>query len=142
MIAAEWVQVVTMLGTNVRDLRTLLGWSQQELADRAVISQGSISRLESGNHGDIPFHSVVVVLRTLGAAANGLNLPLSLAMRSLLTFTEVMTGHAEFISPDPDVASIIRSFTQLSRRQRLVFLRFFHAAAALVREADRQEVAV
>src|SRR3954469_11380232 len=36
------------LGTRIADLRAKLGWTQQELADRAGISRVALSHLEAG----------------------------------------------------------------------------------------------
>jgi predicted transcriptional regulator len=41
--------VAAMISSRqIRAARALLGWSQQELADRAVISVNALARLESG----------------------------------------------------------------------------------------------
>ena len=34
---------------QVKAARSLLGWTQQELADKAVVSQKAVARLEAGN---------------------------------------------------------------------------------------------
>src|SRR4029450_9723236 len=72
MLSAEWQRIVEVIGTTVHELRGLLGWSQQELADRAVTSQGTVSRLEAATVPGVPLHSVVVVLRALAAGADAL----------------------------------------------------------------------
>jgi transcriptional regulator with XRE-family HTH domain len=141
MIAAEWEQIVVALGVNIRELRALIGWSQQQLADRAITSQGTISRLESGKYGDMPFHSVVVVLRTLGTAVTELDLTVSPLLRSLLTFVESITGTVELVEPHPDLMRIVRTFNRMSARQRAAFMRFIGSAAELVVLTDHQEVA-
>src|SRR4030095_14699707 len=56
MLTAEWQRIVEVIGTTVHELRGLLGWSQQELADRAVTSQGTVSRLEAGTGPGGPLH--------------------------------------------------------------------------------------
>lgn len=40
--------VAENLGRRIADLRTKLGWTQQELADRLAISRVAVSHLESG----------------------------------------------------------------------------------------------
>lgn len=52
---------------QIRAARALLGWSQQELADRAVISVAAMKRLEAGS-GD-PRVSTVLAVKT--ALENG-----------------------------------------------------------------------
>jgi transcriptional regulator with XRE-family HTH domain len=43
------VMVVSMItARQIRAARALLGWSQQELADRAIISLNALNRLERG----------------------------------------------------------------------------------------------
>lgn len=47
---------------QIRAARALLGWSQQELADRAILSLNAVKRLE-GSHGD-PRMSTVMAVKT------------------------------------------------------------------------------
>jgi DNA-binding XRE family transcriptional regulator len=51
---ARWRDVMKLLGYHVRRLRDFLQLSQAELAQRAGVSQGAISRVESGRHLDTP----------------------------------------------------------------------------------------
>src|SRR4029453_2344786 len=86
MLSADWQRIVAVIGTTVHELRGLLGWSQQELDDRGVSSEGTVSRLESGTVPAVPLRSVVVVLRALAAGAEELELGVSRPVRALLTF--------------------------------------------------------
>ena len=52
---------------QVRAARALLGWSQQELADRAVVSLTAVKRLEAGL-GDPRVSTVLAVRRALETA--------------------------------------------------------------------------
>lgn len=52
---------------QIRAARALLGWSQQELADRAILSLNAVKRLEGGR-GD-PRMSTVAAVRTALEAA-------------------------------------------------------------------------
>ena len=123
MVADEWNQIVAALGTTVRDVRTLLGWSQQSLADQAVVSQGTISRMERGDCTWIPFHSVVLVLRTLAAGAAAMDLPLSPTAAQLLAFAPSMNGaFTATESPDPDLTYIAQALRRISRPRRVQFL--------------------
>jgi transcriptional regulator with XRE-family HTH domain len=102
--AAEWHELVAMLGMTVRKVRKLLGWSQEELAKQAIVSQGTISRLERGMCDSVPFHSVVVVFRTLAAGAAARQLPLSPTATQLLAFPASLNGDVTAIAaPDADV---------------------------------------
>ncbi len=52
---------------QIRAARALLGWSQQELADRAILSLNAVKRLETG-HGDPRMSTVMAVKTALEAA--------------------------------------------------------------------------
>lgn len=51
---------------QIRAARALLGWSQQELADRAVLSLNAVKRLEAA-HGDPRMSTVSAVKAALEA---------------------------------------------------------------------------
>jgi transcriptional regulator with XRE-family HTH domain len=36
------------LGTTIKELRAIRGWSQSQLADKAGVAQGTVRRLEDG----------------------------------------------------------------------------------------------
>jgi transcriptional regulator with XRE-family HTH domain len=136
VLADEWQDIVTALAITVRDVRRLLGWSQQHLADQAVVSQGAISRLEAG-HSGVPLHTVVVVLRTLAAGAVALNIPLSPTAAHLLAFAPALNGtFAAIQPPDPDLASIVDALEHIPRPDRPAFLRIVRAAAEALRKDD------
>jgi transcriptional regulator with XRE-family HTH domain len=131
MLASEWQQIVTTLGTTVREVRKLLHWTQQELAAHAVVSQGAISRLETGHCAAIPFHSVVVVLRTLATGAERLQIPLSPTAAQLLAFAPSLNGGFRAIAPlDADLAYIAQTLQRIPRPARPHFLAIVRAAAA------------
>lgn len=45
-MAAKWVGTVESLGRRIAKLRAELGWTQQDLADRAAVSRVALSHLE------------------------------------------------------------------------------------------------
>jgi len=51
---------------RVREIRLRMGWSQQELADRAGVSQASIANLESGNTRRVDFDMLDAIAEALG----------------------------------------------------------------------------
>ena len=55
-------------GATVRVVREALGISQRDLAERAGISQGALSNIESGKHGSTP--------ETNRKLADGMGVPL------------------------------------------------------------------
>jgi transcriptional regulator with XRE-family HTH domain len=137
VLADEWREIVSALATTVRQVRKLLGWTQQQLADHAVCSQGAISRLEAGHCANVPFHSVVVVLRTLAAGAAELQVPLSPTAAQLLAFAPSLNGGFHAIEPlDPDFAYIAQTLQHLPPRHRPGFLAIVRAAAAALGDAD------
>ena len=60
----DWSSWLRRLGTSMRDLRESLGLSQEEVASRAGLSQGSVSRFENGRNS----HIGALVILKLGAA--------------------------------------------------------------------------
>jgi|AGTN01.3.fsa_nt_gi Predicted transcriptional regulator with C-terminal CBS domains len=49
---------------QIRAARALLGWSQQDLADKAILSLNAVKRLEAGR-GDPRLSTVMAVKRAL-----------------------------------------------------------------------------
>jgi transcriptional regulator with XRE-family HTH domain len=64
---AEWEAWMRGMGRYTRRLRELAGLSQEQLARRASVSQGAISRLEAGRAVNTP---LIVVMR-INAAMRG-----------------------------------------------------------------------
>ena len=60
----DWCAWLRRLGQSLRELRESLGLSQEELASRAGLSQGSVSRFENGRNT----HIGALVILKLGAA--------------------------------------------------------------------------
>lgn len=52
---------------QIRAARALLGWSQQDLADKAVLSINAVKRLENGQ-GDPKISTVLAVRKALEVA--------------------------------------------------------------------------
>lgn len=53
---------------DLKGARTALGWTQQQLADRAGVTQQTVSRLERGKTDRVMYSSVVRIVRTLRKA--------------------------------------------------------------------------
>lgn len=62
---------VARFGRNVRSLRELAGWSQEELAHRAGITSVQISRVERGA-AEVRLSTVVRLTHAFGGDANAL----------------------------------------------------------------------
>jgi transcriptional regulator with XRE-family HTH domain len=136
MAADDWNAIVLTLGTTVRDVRKLLGWTQQYVADHAGISQGLISRLERGESAAIPFHSVVVVLRTLAAGADAMHLRLSPIAQQLLSFAHMNGTLMTIDLPETDLAAIAQALRRIPRPRRAAFLSIVRAAAVALGDED------
>jgi transcriptional regulator with XRE-family HTH domain len=132
----EWKRIVVNLASTVKQLRTLLGWSQQKLADRAVTSQGLISRMEAGQAADVPFHSVVVVVRTLAMGMAAIEVPLSPSAKALIEFCQANSAFVTASPPDPDLVTMARILNRLSPRHRKALVQLVKAAAELVSVTD------
>jgi transcriptional regulator with XRE-family HTH domain len=55
-----------VLGEAIREARTLIGWTQRELAERSETSQAAIWRLETNQPGRLDLRTVERVLKALG----------------------------------------------------------------------------
>jgi transcriptional regulator with XRE-family HTH domain len=127
-IVNEWSKE---LAKSVREVRDLLGWSQDKLARHARTSQGAISRLESGDCNNTPFTTVVKVCKVLALQAKSLDVPLTPSTAHLLDFAGDFTG--EMIEPpDPALVSLIAAFHSVQPRHYDAFMNFFQATASLL----------
>jgi transcriptional regulator with XRE-family HTH domain len=128
MRRAEWAALCGALGVAIRELRSVLGWSQQALADRAVTSQGTISRLEAGTAAGVPLRSVVVVLRALAAGTAALDLEVAAAPRALLGLVQTLDGGGALRTPlDPRLVRLVRAFHRLPGPQQAALAQFADA---------------
>jgi transcriptional regulator with XRE-family HTH domain len=134
MLARDWNRMIEALGLSVRATRQTLGWSQADLAEKAVTSQGTVSRLESGKYPDLPFHSVAVIVRALALGATDLHMPLSTPVQSLVTFTQ---SYDLGICPslDPGLVTLARLYHRLPVPIRPALVRFADAAVHLTEVA-------
>jgi transcriptional regulator with XRE-family HTH domain len=132
----EWQQIVHTIGTSVRELRLLLGWSQQYLADQSVVSQGAISRMEAGRCGAVPFSSVVSVFRTLAAGATAAYVPVSPAAAHLFDFAQEITGAFALTEPDSDLVVIVHALQLVPYQRRPAFVQIIREIAAMLGHED------
>ena len=87
-VAPAWRQWMLHIGRQVRCTREYLGLSQQEVGQRAGVSQGAVSRFESGRGLATPF---VVVVK--------INVVLAQALRALdpETLSSAARGYVQFM---------------------------------------------
>ena len=130
MLAAEWNALLRELGVGIRQLRHVLGWSQERVANRAITSQGSVSRLESGTCASVSLHSLVVVLRVLDDGISQLDgVILSPSLQVLLTFARGFDG-AVLAPLDPHLVTLLSAYHQLAPAQQEAVARFVDATVA------------
>jgi len=131
MLAGEWRVIIRTLAVSVRELRLALGWSQNDLATRAVVSQGAISRLEAGDKLNLPLHTVVVVMQQLAHAAQSLDIPLTPSTQALVAFLAPYTGTVT--TPlDPTLVSLVRVYQGFTAAQQQALVAFLKTAARLL----------
>ena len=65
-IAIDDPAIEARTGRLVRDARRLVGWSQDELSERAGVSQSTLSRIELGLARGLDIGAVARVLAALG----------------------------------------------------------------------------
>lgn len=120
----EWLRHIAMLGHVVQELRQMLGLSQQTLADRAGISQGAISRLESGEHPEVPLISVARVAQALSQLAPWVDGVLPRTQSALFELARDLppsvTGKGE--PPDPGLRRLLNAYWLLTPPRRAVLI--------------------
>lgn len=129
----DWRAWMRGFGATVRRARDLAGLTQGELADRAHISQGGVSRLEGGRGTAVPLRSVMSVLGVLAESLRSMppgsvpddvlwliGVP-QLAPWSSPTDTQPSAG-------DPLLNALVERHRAMTPAERVVFV---HAALSL-----------
>lgn len=139
-VEREWQGFIKALAETVRELRYMLGLSQNDLANHAMTSQGTISRIESGQHPDVPFITVVKILLTLSSDTRLTPEALKPPVRALLNFAEMIRQFGLSVpssSPsDPVFLSLLLAFQSLNQTQRRAFVRLVAPIAEFVANAS------
>lgn len=60
------------LGTNIRSLRELKGWTQTEVADKIQVTQSAISQIENGKRSNLTLKNLARLAEVLGVEMNHL----------------------------------------------------------------------
>lgn len=143
----DWVRWMRGLGRNSRRIREFLGLSQEQLARLAGVSQGAISRLEAGRGLATPLLVVVRIQLAFQAALSKIDRSLlsedAIKLIDLDHRLGMVPNAGEFIdvpiAQDPSVEEYIRTYRDLSERQRQTLLSVVRAtAAALVSEGGEE----
>jgi len=127
--AQQWAAFIAALARDVRATRKVLGWSQMKLADVALLSQGTISRLESGDCLNAPFRTVFQALTTLAAACGPLEVAVPPRIRGLIADT------SDPIPLDPDFAALLHAYHDLPDRHRAWFVKMSTEVAQILTRA-------
>ena len=121
----DWERWMTGMGRYTRRLRELAGLSQEELARRAGVSQGAVSRLEMGRAVHAPLIVVMKVNAAMRRALSELDPSLlSTETRRLMAVPArgVPGGESEFeaipLTPDPRLTELVRLFRRVPPRNR------------------------
>lgn len=127
-------------GTQARRIREFLGLSQQELARRAGLSQGAVSRFEAGRGLATPYIVALKLYRVLTQALAAVD-P-ALLSDDLRRTVETGAGLAALvpvvlvggstvipITNGPDLEEIVRLYHRVPEGQRPIFLKIVRAIA-------------
>ncbi len=140
----EWEAWLSAFGSAVRRVRLFLGLTQQQLAQLAGVSQGSISRVERLAAAATPLLTVVRVQAALRSALAGVDPTLlSPDLRRFieeqpdaLTVSRPATGGA--VVQDAVLDTVMQIVRRIPPAQRPAFLQIVEAAAAaILRPAER-----
>lgn len=125
------------IAAKVYAMRTLLGLSQQELADKARVSQGAISRMESGECGAMPLRTIAAAFLALVVELTPMGDACTDEVRTLLqvvtgTFPMAVEDKTFTVLHDPGLDTLLRIYNLFSARERALFLGVVKPLAALV----------
>jgi DNA-binding XRE family transcriptional regulator len=134
---AEWEAWLTAFGSTVRRVRLFLGLTQQQLAEIAGVSQGSISRVERLAAAATPLLTVVRVQTALRTALAGVDPGLlSPDLRRFIEGQPAMLGttlppsEGGAVVHDVVLDTVMRIVRRVPPAQRPAFLQIVEAAAA------------
>lgn len=135
------------LGLQVRRTREFLGLTQQELAQRAGVSQGAVSRFEGGRALSTPFLTIVRLNVALARALAALDASmLSDEARRYLQYMRFLATPPEAgedsetpvsarpLTPDPEGEELMRLYRQVPPQARARLLEVVRATVTALRE--------
>lgn len=132
---ADWRGWMRDFGLRVRRARDFLGLPQERLAKLAGVSQGAISRLETGHGMATP---LVIVLKVQSALAGQLELldanALDGDLRRTLDLVAVLAtpgaAAVETVGEEPGIGRLVRLYRETPERHREALLTIVDAAVA------------
>jgi DNA-binding XRE family transcriptional regulator len=143
----DWRGWMRAFGRHQRRLREFLGFSQEQLAKLAGVSQGAVSRLETGRGLATPMLVILKINLAMRKALRAVD-P-SLLTQELRDFAETVDKVAPTIgdvsvdamplTKDPEVEGLVRMYRGLPTRQRQAFVSVARATAAALAAGDRDK---
>ena len=142
----DWPEWIQAHGQQVRRLRQFLGFSQEQLAQLAGVSQGAVSRLEAGRGLATP---MLVVMKITLAIVRGLRAMdpsmLTDELRRLMNIEDNISPRIAGIgvdlgplTKDAELEELVRVYHALPERQRQTFLSVVRAIAAALMPAGSE----
>ena len=133
----DWRGWMRAFGKQQRRLREFLGFSQEQLAKLAGVSQGAVSRLETGRGLATPMLVILKInlalthrLRTVDPGLLNDDLRRVLEIEQRLSPPIAGIGFQALpITKDPELEDLVRLYRQLPERQRPTFLSVVRATA-------------
>jgi transcriptional regulator with XRE-family HTH domain len=131
----NWAEWMRALGRQVRRVREFLGFSQEQLAKSAGVSQGAVSRLEAGRGLATPLLVVLRIHRTLHRALRAIEPSLlNESLRRALELDDVLTPAPDDVrdtlpGPDPGLAEFLALYDSLPVRERQTLVSVVRATA-------------
>jgi transcriptional regulator with XRE-family HTH domain len=128
--APPWKPLLRGFGLIVRNLRTRMLLSQQDLATAAGVSQGAISRLEAGHVGSA-LQTVVQVLLVLSALTRRHQIPVAPPLQRVFQLVESLNPaidtHA--LPDDQGLLRWLEAYRRVRPDRRLVLLEWVQPMA-------------
>jgi transcriptional regulator with XRE-family HTH domain len=137
----DWANWMRGLGQSKRRVRELLGLSQEQLARLAGVSQGAVSRFESGRALATPLIVVMKINAALRGAMAGIDPALLSEEARRLRDAEdrVAPDGSSFLDApvlnDPDLEELMHVYRTVPERRRHKLVAVARAAAAALNES-------
>jgi transcriptional regulator with XRE-family HTH domain len=135
----DWERWIVGMGLYTRRLRELVGLSQEQLARRAGVSQGAVSRLEMGRAIHTPLLVVMKVNAAMRSALSALDPALlSKETKRLMDVPQrgVPGNAGEFdslpLTRDPRLAEVVGLFWRVPPRNRDKLVALLRAAVTVL----------